>query len=177
MYLSRIPLRQHPFVPLISFMPYVQHKMGLQERLKSFDAHSSVSNEFRVYTTHGAVVSVLTVFIIITLVVSEFNFNFQSNLRENVHVNATTPRGLELEIDMTFWNIGCSKISIDSSDHLNVRPFCCRRLFKLFLLYRFLICSRFIFSIVWMTQICLVYRLFTATPIITLRQTASRVEA
>ena len=92
--------------------------MGLQERLKSFDAHSSVSNEFRVYTTHGAVLSVMTVVIIFYLVVSEARYNFQLNLRENVHVNATTSRGLEMEFDLTLWKIPCSKLQIDASDHL-----------------------------------------------------------
>lgn len=92
--------------------------MGLQERLKSFDAHSSVSNEFRVYTAHGAVLSVLTVIIIIYLVVSEARYNFQLSVRENVHVNATTSRGLEMEFDLTLWQVPCSKLKIDASDHL-----------------------------------------------------------
>jgi hypothetical protein len=92
--------------------------MGLQERLKSFDAQSSVSNEFRVYTTQGAVLSVTTVIIILYLVVSEARYNFQLNLRENVHVNATTSRGLEMEFDLTLWKVPCSKLQIDASDHL-----------------------------------------------------------
>jgi endoplasmic reticulum-Golgi intermediate compartment protein 3 len=92
--------------------------MGLQERLKSFDAHSSVSNEFRVYTAQGAVLSVVTVIIIIYLVISEARYNFQLSLRENVHVNATTSRGLEMELDVTLWHVPCSKLQIDASDHL-----------------------------------------------------------
>ena len=35
--------------------------MGLQESLRKFDSHSSVSKEFRVYTIQGAVLSVVTV--------------------------------------------------------------------------------------------------------------------
>jgi endoplasmic reticulum-Golgi intermediate compartment protein 3 len=92
--------------------------MGLKERLKSFDAQSSVSNEFRVYTTQGAVLSVLTVLIILYLVVSEARFNFQINLKESVHVNATTSRGLEMEFDITLWEVPCAKLQIDASDHL-----------------------------------------------------------
>jgi endoplasmic reticulum-Golgi intermediate compartment protein 3 len=92
--------------------------MGLQERLKSFDAHSSVSNEFRVYTAQGAILSIVTVIIIIYLVISEARFNFQVNLKESVHVNATTSRGLELEFDITLWEVPCSKLQIDASDHL-----------------------------------------------------------
>jgi hypothetical protein len=34
--------------------------MGIAEKLSSLDAHSGVSKEFRVYTVHGAVLSVAT---------------------------------------------------------------------------------------------------------------------
>ncbi len=35
--------------------------MSLADRLKKFDAHSSVAKEFRVHTTQGAVLSVVTI--------------------------------------------------------------------------------------------------------------------
>jgi hypothetical protein len=35
--------------------------MGIAEHLSSIDAHSGVSKEFRVYTVHGAVLSVATI--------------------------------------------------------------------------------------------------------------------
>ncbi len=33
---------------------------GFKERLRKLDSHSSVSKEFRVYTVHGAALSVVT---------------------------------------------------------------------------------------------------------------------
>ena len=35
--------------------------MGLVDRLKNFDGHSSVSKEFRVYSLQGAILSVVTI--------------------------------------------------------------------------------------------------------------------
>lgn len=90
--------------------------MSLKDRLKNFDAQSSVSNEFRVYTVQGAVFSVLTVLAIVYLVITEVRFNFQVVLKENVHVNATSSRGLEMEFDITLLAVPCSKLQIDAAD-------------------------------------------------------------
>ena len=46
--------------------------MTLSERLRKLDSHSSVSKEFRVYTTHGAVLSILTVLMILYLVIGTY---------------------------------------------------------------------------------------------------------
>jgi endoplasmic reticulum-Golgi intermediate compartment protein 3 len=91
-------------------------RMSLQEKLKTFDAHSPVSSEFRVYTLQGAVLSVVTVLIIVYLVLTEALFNFQVTMQESVHVNATSSRGLEMEFDISLLNVPCDKLSIDASD-------------------------------------------------------------
>lgn len=89
---------------------------SLKDRLKKIDAHSSVSNEFRVYTVQGAVVSVATVLFIVYLVWTEVTFNFQTTVQQRVHVNATSPRGLEMEFDITLHSVKCSQLSIDAQD-------------------------------------------------------------
>lgn len=86
------------------------------EKLQRLDAQHSVSREFRVYTVQGAVLSVLTVFLILYLFVSEFYYNFHVTLLEQVHVNATSSRGLEIEFDLTLTNVPCSKLEVDASD-------------------------------------------------------------
>ena len=90
--------------------------MTLSERLKNLDAHSSVSKEFRVYTAQGAILSVVTVGLIIYLVTAELYFNFQVTLEEKVHVNATSPRGIEMEFDLTLPRVPCSYINVDAAD-------------------------------------------------------------
>ena len=88
----------------------------LAERLKKFDSQNTVSNEFRVYTVQGAVLSIVTVVLIVYFVASEVYFNFQLTLTERVHVNATNPRGLEMEFDISFPVIPCSQLSVDAHD-------------------------------------------------------------
>lgn len=90
--------------------------MVLKDRLRNLDAHSSVPSEFRVYTASGAVLSVVTVAIILYLVVSEAYFNFQVTLEERVYVNATSPDGLELEFDITLQHVPCKFLNVDAND-------------------------------------------------------------
>ena len=90
--------------------------MVLKDRLRNLDAHSSVPSEFRVYTASGAVLSVVTVAIILYLVVSEAYFNFQVTLEEKVFVNATSPAGLEIEFDITLQHVPCKFLNVDAND-------------------------------------------------------------
>ncbi|KAL7570901.1 hypothetical protein ACA910_018958 [Epithemia clementina (nom. ined.)] len=87
-----------------------------KDRLRGWDAHSTVESEFRVYTVQGALFSVVTVLLILYLVVTEFWFNFQVVTTERVHVNATSASGLELEFDLSFYDVPCAHLSIDAND-------------------------------------------------------------
>lgn len=88
----------------------------ISDRIRNLDGHSTVSNEFRVYTIQGAVLSVVTILMILYLVSTEMYYNFQVTRKETVHVNATSSRGLEIEFDITLPHIQCDKLSIDSND-------------------------------------------------------------
>lgn len=88
----------------------------LKERLKKLDGQNTVSNEFRVYTIQGAIISVTTICIILYLVITEVSYNFQVIRKEVIHVNSTSSTGLEMEFDISFPNIPCVKLSIDAND-------------------------------------------------------------
>jgi len=90
--------------------------MSLADRLKRLDGHSSVSNEFRVHTFSGALLSLSTLAAIGYLVWSEYRFNFRVDIVEKVHVNATSPTGLDVEFDLTLWSVPCAIVAIDSND-------------------------------------------------------------
>mmetsp|Transcript_10487 Transcript_10487/g.13891 ORF Transcript_10487/g.13891 Transcript_10487/m.13891 type:complete len:416 (-) Transcript_10487:55-1302(-) len=89
---------------------------SLSDRLRRLDAHSSVESEFRVYTFQGAIVSILTVTLVVYLTLQEAFFNFQFTKTDSVHVNATNPAGLEMEFDLTLVDVPCSQLSIDAND-------------------------------------------------------------
>lgn len=47
---------------------------------------------------------------------TEFVFNFSVNTEERVHVNATSPAGLEVEFDISLHQVPCAILSIDAND-------------------------------------------------------------
>lgn len=89
---------------------------SLSQRLKNFDYHSSVASEFRVKTSQGAILSLTTLLIIAYLIYTELRYNLKPTLRERVHVNATTPAGIEMEFDVTFPSVPCPLLSVDAND-------------------------------------------------------------
>lgn len=49
-------------------------------------------------------------------VFAEMGYNFQTTLTERVHVNATSPVGLDVEFDISLPQVPCSLLNIDSND-------------------------------------------------------------
>lgn len=92
------------------------HPQTLAQRLKSFDYHSAIESEFRVRTSSGAFLSVITLVLIFSLLFSEYYYNLTPNLKEYVHVNATSPDGIQMEIDISFPKVNCALINVDSQD-------------------------------------------------------------
>ena len=90
---------------------------SLLSKLRSLDRHTAVSSEFTTQTSSGAVVSLLTLLSILYLLHSEYLYNIQNTtVVDHVHVNATSPAGLEMEFDITFPKIPCALLSIDAND-------------------------------------------------------------
>uniref|UniRef100_A0A7S4IKK9 Endoplasmic reticulum vesicle transporter C-terminal domain-containing protein n=1 Tax=Odontella aurita TaxID=265563 RepID=A0A7S4IKK9_9STRA len=89
---------------------------GFAERLRSLDAHTPAAAEFRVRTIQGALLSVFTLLSIAYLVRIEYGFHFLTEVLDRVHVNATTPAGLEMEFDITFHSVPCALLNVDAQD-------------------------------------------------------------
>ena len=89
----------------------------LLSRLRSLDRHTAVSSEFAVRTSSGALLSAATLLAILSLVNSEYAYNLRRlTVVDRVHVNATSPAGLELEFDVTFPRIPCALLAVDAAD-------------------------------------------------------------
>jgi endoplasmic reticulum-Golgi intermediate compartment protein 3 len=50
------------------------------------------------------------------LIYTELAFNFETIILEKVHANATSPRGLELEFDITLHSVPCAILGVDAND-------------------------------------------------------------
>lgn len=50
------------------------------------------------------------------MVFTELGFNFQTTITERVHVNASSPVGLDVEFDISLPQVPCSVLNIDAND-------------------------------------------------------------
>lgn len=89
---------------------------SFKQRLQNLDAHSTISNEFRIRTGYGAILSTITVISILYLTKTELDFNLQIETVSKVQVKPTSPAGLQMEFDITFPKIPCALLSIDAAD-------------------------------------------------------------
>ena len=89
--------------------------MGIAEQLRNLDGHSTVSKEFRVYTVHGAVVTLFTLlskcFFVRSsrAVLSKFWFHSQL-LRDSLTYN------LQMKI-YSHYVLGVSRIQVQLPNH------------------------------------------------------------
>ncbi|KAL3765004.1 hypothetical protein ACHAWO_001966 [Cyclotella atomus] len=84
--------------------------------IRSLDAHSPISPEFRIRTLAGATLSIFTLLLATTLIITEYNYNFSTSFLNHVHVMPQTPDGLEVEFDISFPHIPCALLAVDSND-------------------------------------------------------------
>jgi len=90
-------------------------KTGL-ERLKVFDAYAKASDEFRVRTVSGAVLSVICGIVIFILVLTEFNGYLQLNVIPEISVDKPLSEKVKINFNVTFPYIPCSFIEVDDLD-------------------------------------------------------------
>ena len=109
-----------------------QSSSSFAQRMKKFDYQNNIPSEFRVYTTHGALLSFGTILLFMYLISTEYTFNLNRTTKEKVYVNTIHKHNnnnqnkdisnlLEMEIDITFPDIPCALLSIDAYDPNNQR--------------------------------------------------------
>ena len=89
---------------------------SFSQRIKNFDFQNNIPSEFRVYTTHGALLSFTTILILLYLFSTEYTYNLSRTTKEGVYVNTTSNQLIEMELDITFHNIACPLLSFDTYD-------------------------------------------------------------
>jgi hypothetical protein len=91
-------------------------KQSYTDYIRSLDAHSPISPEFRVRTLSGAALSIFTLLLATILIHTEYKYNFSTNFINHVHVMPQTPDGLEVEFDVSFPHIPCALLAVDAND-------------------------------------------------------------
>ena len=84
--------------------------------IRSIDARSPISSEFQIRTLSGALLSVLTAFLALYLIYTEYTYNFNTTFLDHVRVVDQSPDGLEVSFDVTFPHIPCALLAADAND-------------------------------------------------------------
>ena len=91
--------------------------------LSSIDSFPKALEDFRIRTTTGGIVSILTVMIMTVLLVSELIYHHKTEVVDHLSVNTTFRKNLKVDFDIVFPQISCNLLSIDAVDErgLSVR--------------------------------------------------------
>jgi len=84
--------------------------------LSSFDAFSSTHSEFRAKTKTGAFLSIISLFIMVALFITETTWYITESVRPRLYVDTTLGEQLQINIDIDFPALPCSFISVNAMD-------------------------------------------------------------
>eukprot|EP01032_Pedospumella_encystans_P023175 gene23175-26239_t len=90
------------------------------EGLKKIDAFPKAFDDFRVKTTTGALVSIISIIIMATLFFSEMSYFLKTETVDHLYVNGTRTNKLHVDFDISFHDIPCNLLSVDAMDDTGV---------------------------------------------------------
>lgn len=90
--------------------------MGMLSSLKSLDAYPKLNSDFQVKTTSGALVSIAASAFILILFVSNLAMFLTVEQLDHMFVDTNPTSSLRVNFDITFPNVPCSLLSVDSQD-------------------------------------------------------------
>jgi len=86
------------------------------EKLKIFDAYAKASDEFRVRTFSGAILSIICGIILVVLVFTEFRGFLRLSVIPEISVDKPMSEKVQINFNVTFPYIPCSFIEVDNLD-------------------------------------------------------------
>ena len=91
---------------------------GIWGKLKNFDAYPKTMESFRIKTLHGAVVTIISSLIMLSLFLSELSYFLTLDVRQELFVDTGRSQGerLRINIDIVFPKWPCAYLSIDAMD-------------------------------------------------------------
>ena len=90
----------------------------LTDKLKSIDAFPKALDDFRVKTSTGGVVSIISMTLMMMLLVSELVYYMRPKTVDHLFVASNAQNTLRVVFDVTFPSISCNLISIDAVDDM-----------------------------------------------------------
>ena len=90
------------------------------EYLKKLDAFPKTLDEVRVKTVPGAILSIVSLTLMLILFLSEFSYFLHTERVDHLYVNTTKVDKIRVTFDVSFHEIPCNLISIDAFDDLGI---------------------------------------------------------
>ena len=99
--------------------------------VKKFDVHSKVHEDYRVKTRSGGMVSLLSMFAILLLFLTELSGYLNPEVVDHIIVDTTLDQRLPIGVNITFPNLHCEDVYVDTIDsrqeaHADVHEACRR---------------------------------------------------
>lgn len=86
------------------------------QRLKTLDFYPKTIDDFKVKTLSGATISIISLIIIMVLFFSEFIYYLQIERHDELYVDVSTQKKMEIYLNITFPSMACDVVSIDMQD-------------------------------------------------------------
>jgi endoplasmic reticulum-Golgi intermediate compartment protein 3 len=94
----------------------VAPETGILHKLKDFDAYAKPLEDFRIKTITGATVSIISTFLILFLLWSEFSDWMRVEMVPSLQVDKSRKERMHINLNMTFPKLPCFSFSIDVKD-------------------------------------------------------------
>jgi hypothetical protein len=88
----------------------------LLAKIKTFDAYPKTLEDFRIRTTTGAIVTIISTLLILWLVFSEFSYYLEPDVRPELKVDTTRGQKMRISFDVTFPHVPCAYMGVDAMD-------------------------------------------------------------
>ena len=88
----------------------------MSTRLKYFDAYAKTLDDFRIRTTSGGIVTILSTFIIFILFVFELRYYLRTDTEQILFVDTRRHEKMNITIDIRFPVLPCSYLTVDAMD-------------------------------------------------------------
>ncbi|XP_075159649.1 endoplasmic reticulum-Golgi intermediate compartment protein 3 [Haematobia irritans] len=90
--------------------------MKIADALRRLDAYPRTLEDFSVRSLSGAIITLISTTIVITLIFLEFVAYVTPNLTEDLFVDTTRTHKLRINVDITLHNLACNYVSLDAMD-------------------------------------------------------------
>ncbi len=104
------------FCLLVLFFSIINMTDSMSGQLKRFDAYAKTLDDFRIRTTSGGFVTIISSIIIFILFFIELNYYLSTDIVQVLFVDTSRQEKMNITIDIKFSVLPCSYLTVDAMD-------------------------------------------------------------